>query len=212
MNHLTNCFFCKSLILTGALLVVMNSCSKSTKMEPDILPEKEYSLLDMRYFMSNTDYLDTLTLQLQDTTLYNSNNLMAITMFPDNISGLVKTSQFEITNIAELPTDVKFEHFEINVPADYQNNFFSYSSLKVPFTTEVAMLPYKSNWSDTIVVKVPARSSILVNRSIHAYNITCSFTAVIEEKTTRQTYPVKGIWKGLLRYDNLSTTLTQHPL
>lgn len=213
MNRLTNRFLYKSVMLASTLLLTLNSCFNPTNEGPEIVPEKEYELRDMQYFISNTDHLDTLTLRLQDTTLYNSGNSVTIIKFPYNFSELVKTSQFDITNAATLPADVSFEDLETNVPSGlYQNNFFTYTSFKVPFTNEVTKIPYKSNWFDTIMVTVPARSSIVLNRSIQVHHISSSFTALIADRTTGETYPVKGIWKGVLRYNNLSTTVTQHPL
>lgn len=213
MSTLINPIARTPLILAGALLLLLNSCSKKDKDEPELVPEKQYVLNDMRYFMSNTDHIDTVALSLKDTTLYNAGNTLATTKFAFNFAALEKTSQFQIDHAATLPADIKLDRFKVEVPAElYQDNSFSYAPSKVPFTTDFTTLPYQGKYSDTLTVKVPARSSIVVAKSIQAHQITCSFTAVISEKTTGQTYPVKGIWKGLLRYDNLNIKVTEHSL
>lgn len=199
--------------LASAAVLLLNACSKTKEREPEVSPEKQYVLRDLRYFVSGSAQVDTTTLNLQDTTLLNPGNALMTATFASDLSSLVKTSHFEITNAGALPEGINYEHFQVNLPSVLNpDNSLTYTAFKAPFTTTVAQLPYKTGTSETLTVNVPARSRIVVNQTILAQNITCSFTATIEEKTTGQTYPVEGTWKGLLRYDNLSTKLTEQPL
>lgn len=213
MKFLKSSLLNKSFAAACAAILALGSCSKTATEQVEIVPEKQFELRDIRYFMSGTDKLETVDVQLQDTTVYNSGNESITIKFASNLSSLVKTSQFQVANAAALPKNIDFERFQVNVPANiYDDNSLSYTASKVPFTMRPAEFPYDTFSIDTLTVKVPARSSIVINRSIQAQNVTCSFTAVIKEKTTGQTSSIQGTWKGLLRYDQLNTKLTERPL
>ena len=202
--------FC--VLVFGALLL-FTSCSKMPKVDSEISPQKQYLLRDLQYHIPEANGLESITVNLQDTAVSNPSDVAVTKKVINDLSVLVKTSNFEIINLAELPKDVNFGQFQINLPSNvYPDSSLSYTPFTVPLTTKQTEYPYHSNTSDTIVLKVPAQSKIQINTSIQAQNMRCSFTALIEEKASGQTFPIKGTWKGLLRYDKLDIRLTERPL
>lgn len=204
-----------SLLFSFATLsvFVLSSCSKSEKDEGEVTPQAEYILREISYTMADADKIDTVTVELQDTTLLNTGNTLSAAKFVEYFSGLKKTSQFQISNSEALPADLDLSRFEVHVPSQWiQKNDFSYFSTKLPLSTGNVEVPYDGFWTDSVRVEVPAKSKIVVNRSVDAHQIRCSFTAVVINKTTGQTYSIQGKWKGLLRYDNLNIILLEQPI
>jgi hypothetical protein len=200
-------------VLVFGILLLYTSCSKTSKSSPEVSPQTQYQLRDLQYRISEGSRVESTKLNLQDTAVANPSDVIVTKQVINDLSALVKTSIFEITNLAELPKDIDFEQFQINLPSNlYPDSSLSYTSFTVPFTTKQAQYPYQSKVSDTIVVKVPAQSKIQINTSIQAQNMSCSFTALIEEKVTGQTFYIKGTWRGLLRYDKLDIRLAEHIL
>jgi hypothetical protein len=213
MNILDNRPSLPFYVLAFGILLLFTACSKTPKAEPEVGPQSQYLLRDLRYHISEASRLESITLNLQDTAVSNPSGVPVTKQVINDLSALVKTSNFKITNLAELPKDINFEQFQINLPSNlYPDSSLSFTPFTVPFTTKEAEYPYQAKTSDTIVVKVPAQSKIQINTSIQAQNMNCSFTALIEEQVTGQTFPIKGTWKGLLRYDKLDIKLTERPL
>lgn len=196
-------------------LVLFSSCSKSVKVEPQEVPAAEYVIQDIRYFMNTDDKIDTAKVMLKDTTFYNFGNVLNVLKFTGNLNDLIKTSRFELTNLDALPKDVKLDDLSVSVPQNRNSDsYFDLFPEKFPLNQQANRKPYNlaSRSTESITVNVPPRSKIVVNYSIEAFYITCSFSAVLQNKTTGQRYPLTGSWKGLLRYDNSLTKLTEQPL
>lgn len=202
-----------SLSITIGCAVGLASCSKSSPNEPEIIPEAEYGLVSMQYLMAENDYIDTLTVNLGDTTIYNYSNAKVTSRFADDYSHLTKSSYFQVADPHLLPTDLHLDKFEVHVPSQWiGDGSFSYFTTKLPVSQDSLEVPYGKFWSDSVSINIPARSKIIMDRTVQAQLLTCSFKAVILNKTTGQNHEIKGTWKGLLRYDHLNTRLTEHPL
>ncbi|REA58080.1 hypothetical protein DSL64_22100 [Dyadobacter luteus] len=202
-----------SLSVAFGCMVGLASCSKPSRTEPEITPEADYQLKDIQYFMSDGDRIDTLMVGLGDTTIYNYSNAKLARKFTEDYSKLAKTSYFQVSEPNLLPADLYLEKFEVHVPSQLiADGSFSYFATKLPVSRDSVQVPYGKFWSDTVSINVPAKSKIVIDRSVQAHVINCSFKASIVNKTTGQNHEVRGSWKGLLRYDNLNTRLTEHPV
>jgi hypothetical protein len=208
--------FCSRILIIGLLVsMLFSSCSKSVKVEPQEIPLAEYVIQDVRYFMNTNDKIDTAKVVLKDTTFYNPGNVINVQNFTGDLNKLNKTSRFQITNLDALPKDVKLDDLSVSVPQNWDSgSYFDLFPEKFPLNQQANQKPYNlaSRSTEGITVNVPPRSKIVVNYSIQAYYMTCSFSAVLQNKTTGQRYPLTGSWKGLLRYDNSQTKLTEQPL
>jgi hypothetical protein len=208
--------FCSGMLIMGLLVsMIFSSCSKSVKVEPQEMPAAEYVIQDVRYFMDTNDKIDTANVVLKDTTFFNPGNVINVQKFMGDLNKLNKTSRFRLTNLDALPKDVKLDDLSVSVPQNWDSgNYFDLFPEKFPLNQQANQKPYNlaSRSTENIAVNVPPQSKIVVNYSIQAYYMTCSFSAVLQNKTTGQHYPLTGSWKGLLRYDNSQTKLTEQPL
>ena len=210
--------FCNRILIIGLLVpVLFSSCSKSKSgmVEPEEVSSAEYVVQDVRYFMNTNDKIDTAKVVLRDTTFYNSGTVVNVQKFAGDLNKLNKTSRFQLTNLDVLPQDVKLDDLSVHVPQNWNSdNYFDLFPEKFPLNQQVNQKPYNlaSRSTENIMVNVPPRSRIVVNYSIQAYYMTCSFSGVLQNKTTGQRYPLTGSWKGLLRYDNSQTKLTEQRL
>ncbi len=208
--------FCARILIMGLLVsMLFSSCSKSVKVEPQEVSSVEYVIQDVRYFMNTNDKIDTAKVVLKDTTFYNSGTVLNVQKFTGNLNKLIKTSRFQLTNLDALPKDVKLDDLSVSVPQNWNSDsYFDLFPEKFPLNQLANQKPYNlaSRSTENITVNVPARSRIVVSYSIQAFYMTCSFSAVLQNKTTGQRYPITGSWKGLLRYDNSQTKLTEQPL
>jgi hypothetical protein len=208
--------FCNRILIIGLLvLMLFSSCSKSVKVEPQEMPAAEYVIQDVRYFMDTNDKIDTAKVVLKDTTFFNPGNVINVQKFMGDLNKLNKTSRFRLTNLDALPKDIKLDDLSVSVPQNWDSgNYFDLFPEKFPLNQQANQKPYHlaSRSTENIAVNVPPQSKIVVNYSIQAYYMSCSFSAVLQNKTTGQRYPLIGSWKGLLRYDNSQTKLTEQPL
>ena len=208
--------FCSRMLIMGLLVsILFSSCSKSVKVEPQAMPLAEYVIQDVRYFMNTNDKIDTANVVIKDTIFYNPGNVLNVQKFTGDLNKLNKTSRFQLTNLDALPKDVKLDDLSVSVPQNWNSDsYFDLFPEKFPLNQQTNQKPYHlaSRSTEAITVNVPPRSRIVINYSIQAYYMTCSFSAVLQNKTTGQRYPFTGSWKGLLRYDNSQTKLTEQPL
>ena len=208
--------FCNRILIIGLLVsVLFSSCSKSVKVETQEIPVAEYLIDDVRYFMNTNDKIDTANVVIKDTTFYNPGNVLNVQKFTGDLNKLNKTSRFQLNNLDALPKDVELDDLSVSVPQNWNSDsYFDLFPEKFPLNQQANQKPYHlaSRSTEAITVNVPPRSRIVVNYSIQAYYMTCSFSAILQNKTTGQRYPLTGSWKGLLRYDNSQTKLTEQPL
>ncbi len=200
-----------------ALLVgipaVLFSCSKPSKVEPDVTLPAEYELREIHYFKTDQVGLDTVMVKLNGSTLTNPGNVLMTQTFESNYDDLQKTSRFEISNLQTLPTDIKLESFAVEVPERWNiDGTYGYFSEKFMLSSSEQQKPYGAYKKENITVRVPARSAVVVERQIEAYPLGCSFRAVVVNKATGQQYPVMGNWRGVSHYNNTSVTLTERAL
>ena len=195
--------------------ILFSSCSKSVKVEPEEVLPAEYVIQDVRYFMNTSDKIDTSKVVVKDTTFYNPGTVLNVQKFTGDLNKLNKTSLFQLTNLGALPKDVKLDDLSVSVPQNWNSDsYFDLFPEKLPLNQQANQKPYNlaSRITENIMVNVPPRSKIVVSYSIQAFYMTCSFSAVLQNKTTGQRYPITGSWNGLLRYDNSKTKLTEHGL
>ena len=208
--------FCNRILIIGLLVsMLFSSCSKSVKVEPEEVSSAEYVIQDVRYFMDTNDKIDTANVLLKDTTFYNPGNVINVQNFTGDLNKLNKTSRFQLTNLDALPKGVKLDDLSVSVPQNWNADaYFDLFPEKFPLNQQANQKPYylASRSTESITVNVPPQSKIVVNYIIQAYYMSCSFSAVLQNKTTGQRYPLTGSWKGLLRYDNSQTKLTEQPL
>ncbi|MBE9463712.1 hypothetical protein ACFP1I_32350 [Dyadobacter subterraneus] len=215
INKYVDSFFNRILIMGLFFPMLFSSCFKSVKVEPEEMPPAEYVIQDISYFMDKNDKIDTAKVVLKDTTFYNPGSVLNVQKFTGDLNDLNKTSRFQLTNPDALPKDVKLDDLSVSVPQNWDSgSYFDLFPEKFPLNQQVNQKPYNlvSSSTENMAVNVPPRSRIVVNYSIQAFYMTCSFSAVLQNKTTGQRYPLTGSWKGLLRYDNAQTKLTEQPL
>ncbi|RAK00083.1 hypothetical protein LX87_01781 [Larkinella arboricola] len=201
------------LLALGLAVSIFYSCSKPHKIEPEVVETPaEYELKDVRYFMDAGDRLDTVTVKREGMKLQNSTTILSTHQFDDNYEELVKTSQFEVDK-STVPADVKLDRFEVQVPERwYGEGSYGYFSEKFPLSSAEQQKPYGVYKKERLAINIPPNSTIVVDRQIDAYHLVCSFSGLIENKTTGQRYSLKGKWKGIVSYNNSSVSLNQYLL
>ncbi|GAB3253221.1 hypothetical protein GCM10027347_12890 [Larkinella harenae] len=202
----------KFVVLGLTASILFFSCSKPSKVEPEVVVPAEYELKDVRYFMDAGDHLDTVTVKLKGVTLRNSASVVAVQQVEDDFAELVKTSQFEV-NKSTLPEDVQLAQLEVKVPERwYGKDSHSYFPETFTLSPEEQQKPYGAYQKDVMKINIPPKSTIVVDRQINAYHLACSFDGILVNKSTGQRYSMKGKWKGVLFYNNASVNLQQYPL
>ncbi len=200
-------------LVTGAIFAVFSSCSKPDQVEPQEPLPSLYELEKIRYYEAVPASMDTLILKLKGGSVSNAGEGFSTQTFESSFEELTKTSLFEITNKPALPADVKLETLAVSVPERWQGNeAYAYFPEKFALHSAEQQKPYGAYRKETLSIKVPPKSAISVDRQIEAYRLTCSFTAVLVNKTTGQQFPVSGYWKGISHYNNASIKLTQRSL
>jgi hypothetical protein len=197
------------------LCIAFYACSRRTEVNPNpgTISHNEYVLEDFKFLLDESIRLDTSEVQLKDTSLYNYGQSLITGQFQDDLSGLVKISRFEIANLAQLPAGIPFDSFQVAVPSHiYKDGSMSYFKAKVPLSQNEIQRPYGSQTTESVSIKIPARSRIQVNHRINGYYLDSPFSGVIKNKADGSRIPFNGRWKGLLHYDRSAIRLTQHAL
>ncbi|WP_420152636.1 hypothetical protein [Siphonobacter sp.] len=204
----------QSLIVLGGWCSVLSlSCSKPSSVKPEEVIPATFVLQDVRYFKAASKGFDTLAVKLKGITVSNPGDQLMTQPFTDTFDELVKTSAFEVTTPNALPKEVNLSEFSVRVPERwYANDSYGLSTETFPLRTQEEQKPYGSYQKETLNLNIPPKSTIVVDRQIQAYHLTCSFSAVVVNEATGQRYPVSGTWKGISHYNNASVKLTQHPL
>lgn len=208
----TKNFLSHFLGLNLGIVILLAACSKPANLEPEAAVPAQYELTDIRYFLNATDRVDTIPVLLKGTSVQNPGNTLA-TQQVEIVDELVKTSQFEVDPLTTLPKGLELDKLGIKVPQNwYGTNIFDYFPEKFPLSLTPQQKPYEAPKKQVLTISIPPKSKIDVSRQIDAYQLTCSFKALLENKATGQRYTLTGKWKGLLRYNNESTTLKQYSL
>lgn len=206
-------FLVSTLILLLAAFI--SSCSKPQPAEPDSVLLATYQVKDIQYFFYSGDRVDTTTVQLKGTSLRNPGSTSSTQQVTEDLSELVKTSQFTIDPTSQLPKELDLSKFEVHVPQEpygHDRNTLVQSSETYPLSSSQQQKPYTSKTGATSTIIIPPKSKIDIIRQIDAYQLKCSFECLIENTTTGQRYLLKGKWQGLLQYNNLAVTLKQSAL
>lgn len=196
-------------IVASLLLLIISACTESAQPEPEPTRPAQYELTEVRYFLKPGDHIDTVTVPLKGLQVQNASNFLATQQVEVRADDLMKTSQFEVESANLLPADVVLSNLDVQVPEERIDRYFEKT---FTLSAVAQQKPYGSFAQQTLTVNSPAHSTIDISRRIDAYYLTCSFEGLLTNKTTGQRYPLRGKWKGLLRYNNLSTTLTEHAL
>lgn len=201
--------FISSLLIFGAL----SSCTESSGTEPEPTTPAQFELTDMRYFLTPKAHIDTVAVPLQGLRIQNPTNTLATQQIEVGANDLVKTSQFEIDQPLLLPKEVELNALAVQVPQDWAGmEVVSYFTETFPLSPTQHQKPYGAYATQMLTVQIPANSRIDISRQLEAYHLTCSFQGTLKNISTGQRYAISGTWKGLLRYNNLSTTARQSPL
>jgi len=201
--------------LTGGLLLslLLNSCANSGQSEPAPTLPVAYDLTEVRYFLAGAAGLDTVTVSLPGLQVQNPSTTLTTQQVELGVTDLVKTSQFALAPSLQLPPDVELSSLRVQVPQEWDGKQpLSYFQAPFALSATPQQQPYGPYAQQLLTLQVPAKSKLDISRHLVAYHLSCSFQGLLVNKTTGQRYPVRGTWKGLLRYDQLSTTTTQSPL
>lgn len=212
-NPLVKTSFSRVSALILVIVTLLSACSKPEPVDPVATAPAKYKLKDIRYFFSQNDRVDTTTLQLKGLSVQNSSTVLSTQQVEEGFDELVKTSRFIIDPTIQLPKEVDLSNFDVNVPEHwYSNGLFGLSVDAYSFSAVEQQKPYGFNSKEMLTVKIPPKSQLDISRQIIAYQLVCSFDAILENTTTGQRYSLRGKWDGLLQYDNPSTTLKQSAL
>ncbi|MDR6809766.1 hypothetical protein J2Y45_006853 [Dyadobacter sp. BE34] len=191
-------------------LALLTSCSNSSTTAPEPESPVQYRVNDISYFLGPNDRVDTAVLQLTGASLQNSTSMLKTQQVDIVLDQLTKTSQFTFDSTPFLPGKPDLAKLEVRVPQGFiKGKLFDYFPQTFPLTPSLQVKPYGSYENQSISVKIPPKSLILISHQIEGYEVICSFKAIIENLDTRQQYTLAGKWKGLLRYNNLSTSLRE---
>ena len=200
--------------LTGGLLLslLLSSCADSDQPEPTPIVPASYELTEVRYSVASAGGIDTVIVPLPGLQVQNSGNTLTTQQVELGVTDLVKTSQFAL-DASLLPSGFELSSLTVPVPQEWgANGPISYFREPFPLSTTLQQQPYGPYAQQLLSVQLPPRSKLDISRHLAAYHLTCSFQGLLVNKATGQRYPLHGTWKGLLRYDKLSTTTTQSPL
>ncbi|MBD2754430.1 hypothetical protein [Spirosoma validum] len=169
----------------------------------------------MRYYLGVGDRIDTTTQQLKGASVQNPSSASSTQQVTEDLSELIKTSQFTLDPAAQLPIEFDLSKFEVHIPQEqYGNgsNSFVQSIDTYPLSSSQQQKPYVPNRGATSTINIPPKSKIDIIRQIDAYQLSCSFECILENTTSGQRYSLKGKWQGIFQYNNLDVTLKQSAL
>lgn len=195
--------------------MLISSCTKPEPTEPDAVLPAHYQLKDIRYFLATSDRVDTTTLPLKRTSVQNPSSTSTTQQLTQDLSELIRTSQFTLDPAIQLPKELDLSQFEVHVPQErYGNgsNSLVQSIETYPFSSSRQQKPYAPSGGAISTIVIPPRSKIDIIRQIDAYRLTCSFEGLLENTTNGQRYPLRGKWAGIFQYNNLGVTLEQSSL
>jgi hypothetical protein len=196
-----------------SLTLLASSCSKQSVVAPEEVFSAEYEIKDIRYFNSSNQRLDTVPVKLQSFVLKNPSALLTTQVLDAGYEELSKTSRFTINDQSLLPPGIKLENLLVHVPERWdEKGLYGYFSEKFSLSSAEQKKPYTAYKKETLTIKIPPKSEITLDRQIQSYLLTCSFSAMVENKSTGQQYTLTGSWKGISHYNNSSVSLTEHPL
>lgn len=202
-----------ALVLSLMVSLFSISCSRPARVEPQEVTPAQYEAKDVRYFLDRSDRVDTVTVKLDSLEVYNPGNTLSVQQVDKKYDQLAKRSLFVIEPSKALPQGVNLEAVDVKVPETwYADGSYGYFSEEFTLSRTEQQKPYGAYKDEKLEISIAPKSKIVVNRTIDAYHLVCSFNAVLENKTTGQRYPLRGKWKGIVRYNNLSIVLKEYPL
>ena len=206
------------LFLVATAFLFLSSCSKKS-LDPEVEEDKtilpqEYEIERLTYFLADDDKIDTVKIKGTIEEFTNPGNTLLEVQHVATFKDLVKTSFFEINmEEDELPLDLNITEFKVNVPAIYyEDGTFSYYSEAFAISNSEQREQYKNNSTFALDLSVPARSKLILAKSIDRHDIICSFKLIIRNSTTGEKYNVDGKWHGVLRYFNESFSVDEEML
>jgi len=202
-----------ALVLSLAVALFSVSCSRPAQVEPQEVTPAQYELKDVHYFLDRGDHVDTVTVKLDSLEVYNRGNSLSVQQVEKRYDQLVKKSLFVIDQSKALPQGVNLEAVDVKVPEIwYADGSYGYFSAEFTLSRTEQQKPYGAYEEGKLEIRVAPKSKLVVSRAIDAYHLVCSFNAVLENSATGQRYPLTGKWKGIVRYNNLSTVLKEYRL
>lgn len=183
------------------------SCSKEAlpiATAEDEISINKYKIESLVYFLGESDRIDTLISVLDTIDFKNTSNTTTKIKHVDTFSNLLKTSVFQLDSMnVKWPHDLDLTQFKVSIPEDYYpDGTFGLYSDRFPISDTLVNELYKYDNKFSLDLTLPPYSKLIVTKSIHQYNLTCSFQLVIRNATTGELITLKGKWKGNLRYNN----------
>lgn len=202
-------FFCVFVLLA-------TSCGKEEVQphEEDVLePVANYRLIELNYLMAETGSIDTNTVELPGFTILNPSDIASKQQITIDYESLMKRSQFTLDPSTSLPQGLSLDTIMVHVPSSWiGESDYSLYPTPFPLSQDIEEQPYESYGEKVFELTVPSGSKIEVRSEIDAYELTCAFTALLENTTTGERHTVEGSWNGLLRYNNSRTRVDEYPL
>ncbi|WP_293914904.1 MULTISPECIES: hypothetical protein [unclassified Sphingobacterium] len=207
----------KFLYYVAVVFVFLSSCSKDTvKPETD---EKDtdihkYEVQKLTYFLAENDKIDTVRVGFAAEEFSNPSAALINVQHKEIFEDLIKTSVFQFDkNGKELPKDFEKAYLEVSIPEIYYGDGrFSYYEDQFSLTDSLLTKPYNHRMSYTMGLNIPAKSKLILEKTIDKYTMTCSFELIARNKNTGQLFTLNGKWKGVLRYTNESFKVSQKDL
>lgn len=212
-------FNCRRLLLyyVAVVFLFLSGCSKDT-----VKPETDnkntdihkYEIQKLTYFFSENDKIDTVKVGFAAEEFSNPSAVLINVQHKEVFEDLVKTSVFQFDkNGKELPKDFDKAYFEVSVPEIYYGDGkFSYYTDRFSLTDSLLTKPYNHQMSFSMGLNIPAKSKLILEKTIDRYNITCSFELIVRNKKSGELFTLNGKWKGVLRYTNESFKVSQKDL
>ncbi|WP_316839317.1 hypothetical protein [Pedobacter gandavensis] len=208
---------------SGSILVLFaiflfSSCKKNNPANLEVIPTAPatYSLLRIDYYLEPGDKVYTTTHKLKSYELRNTLNIQTQHSYFEDFQELNRKSLFSLKDVnGDLAKVMGLSKLTLETPT-----IVNISTLYTIYTqnegwtmsTNLQEKPFNYLEPKNQVLRVPAKSSITVDRSIQEYSAIVTFRATIKNDKTGETHAVKGKWNGTLSFSNYDVTLSQKSL
>lgn len=199
----------------GISVLGLSACSKAEYIpepEPEVVPDT-YEVLDMTYFLTENDGIDTTTVSKDPEYIQNSTDFLMKLDHKVSWDNLTKQSSFRI-NQEHVPEGLDLAEVEVQVPGEYYaEGGFNYYSEKFPLSeTDIERPDIASEANNVMHLKIPPHSLFIINNSVEQYKMTCSFKLKIKNERTGAISEISGKWMGTLRYFAYATSIDQEEI